>query len=522
MNENKNGWPINIPITAISTVLVVVLGAVVYLYPESSTQAADVVFHWILFNLDTMFLAGALVALAFLVYLMVTKYGRLNLGNDKPEFSKIAIFNMLFSASFGASALFWCFTEVLYYYNDPPFGIAARSPLAAEYGQAYNFFHWGPTAWTFYAVCAMPIIYSFYFRGKKEFRLSAVCATLYDDKWPKSLTRLIDAIFIFACFGVCGVSLGLAIPLISECTAALTGLPAGFWMSVTIIGVISVVFTLSSYVGLDKGMSFISNLNIGLFLGFLLFLFVLANPVFVLEMCLTGLGLMVQEYVRMSTWTDAISKGGFPQYWTVFYWAYWMTFGPVMSVFIARIFKGHRLRDMIWMNLVAGSAGCFVMHGIVQNYTMKQQLAGTVPAADMVANGQANLMIVEILGTTPIPVLALAAFVIIAILFMATTLDGTSFTLASVASNRLKKDNPSPLFRLYWCILLSIIPLILTLIQVQLNTIKTIALIVATPLGILLVVLNIKTFLNMRSEFGEMEPKEISAHKCPEPIEDQA
>ncbi|UQZ90332.1 hypothetical protein C4J81_14415 [Deltaproteobacteria bacterium Smac51] len=521
MNQNNNNLPINVPITVVSTILVVILGAVVYLYPEGSTKAADVIFHWILFNLDTLFLAFALAALGFLTFLMVSKYGQLQLGNEKPEFSKLVIFNMLFCASFGASALFWSFTEVLYYFNDPPFGIAARSALAVEYGFAYNFFHWGPSAWTFYAICAMPIIYSFYFRGRKEFRLSAVCSTLYNDKWPVGLTRLIDAIFIFACFGVCGISLGLSVPLISECTAAILGVPAGFGMSVTIVLVISAVFTLSSYVGLGKGMSKISNVNVGIYIAFLAFMFILANPVFVLEMVLTGMGLMVQEYVRMSTWTDAIDKGGFPQYWTVFYWAYWMTFGPMMGVFITRIFKGHKLKDAIWMNLVAGSAGCYVMHGIMQSYTMKQQLAGTVAAADMVAAGQGNLMIVEILKTTPLPSLALLAFVIVAILFMATTLDGTSFTLASVASSKLKKDNPSPLFRLYWCILLAIMPLILTLIKVELNTIKTIALIVATPLGILLAVLNVKTYLLMRSDYQNLDRKEMAALKCPEPAEEQ-
>lgn len=520
MNKNNESLPINIPITAVSTILVVLLGAVVYLYPEGSTKTADVIFNWILFNLDTLFLAGILIALGFLVYILASKYGELKLGNEKPEFSKLVIFNMLFCASFGASALFWTFTEVLYYFNDPPFGIAARSSLAVEYGFAYNFFHWGPSAWTFYAICALPLIYSFYFRGKKELRLGAVCSTLYDDRWPRGLTGLIDAIFIFSCFGACGISLGLSVPLISECAAALLGIPAGFGMSVTIVLAISAVFTLSSYVGLGKGMSRLSNLNVGLYLLFLVFMLVLANPVFVSEMVLTGLGLMIQEYVRMSTWTDALDKGGFPQYWTVFYWAYWITFGPMMGVFITRIFKGHQLKDAIWMNLLAGSAGCYVMHGIVQTYTMKQQLAGTVAAADMIAADQGNLMVVEILKTTPLPTLSLLAFVIVAVLFMATTLDSTSFTLASAASSKLKKDNPSPLFRLYWCILLAIMPLVLTLIKAELNTIKTIAMIVAIPLGILLAILNIKTHILMRKDYQHLDRREMAAHRCPEPLEE--
>lgn len=510
-NQEKKGLNINLPITVMSTVFVVVIAILIYLFPEGTTSLANTVFDWMLFNLDTLFLVGALAVLVFLCYVMFSKFGHIKLGDEKPEFSKVKIFNMLFCASFGASALYWCFTEVMFYYNDPPFGIEAHSTLAAEYGLAYNFFHWGPSAWAFYGMCAIPIIYSFYIKGRKEFRLSAVCNTVYGEKWSGGLTRLIDAIFIFSCFGVCGISLGLAVPLISACITAVTGIEAGFAMSVGVIILISVIFTLSSYVGLGKGMSRVSDANVVLFIIFLIVMFILANPIFTLESILTSLGIMTSEYLRMSTWTDAIDKGGFPQYWTVFYWAYWVVFSPGMAVFIARISKGHRLKDVIAMVLIAGPVGCFIMHGILQSYTMKQQLGGTVAAAQMVADGNANQMIVEILKTTPAPALALTAFVVVAILFMATTLDSNSFTLASVSTKVLQAgDNPSPVFRLYWCLILSIIPLILTLINAELNTLKTIAMIVATPIGILMAILNVSTMKRMNAQFKGQNKEELA------------
>lgn len=119
----------------------------------------------------------------------------------------------------------------------------------------------------------------------------------------------------------------------------------------------------------------------------------------------------------MSLHTDPLAKSGFPQSWTVFYWAYWMVFGPGMGVFIARISKGQRLKTVMMITLIAGPAGGFAMQAITQSYVMKMQTEGIVNAAEMVANGQGNELVVQILKTTPFPMLAIVAFAIVAIIF---------------------------------------------------------------------------------------------------------
>lgn len=511
MSKKTNN--INISMTAISSAVMIVLGLLVAVFPEGSTAVANKMFNAILSGLGSVFLWITLASLAFLIWLMLSRYGNIKLGKEEPEFTKPKIFAMIFCAAFGSATMYWCFTEVMYYYIAPPYGIDPRSALAAEWGLAYNFFHWGPSAWSLYTICAIPVVYSFYIKGNKQFRLSAICSTTLGDKWPRSLTKVIDILFIVTCLGAVSITLGLSIPMISKCISAVFGIQPSFGLNIAVILIISAIFTITSYLGLGKGMTKISDLNLILCIIFLGVVLVIGDTLFTVDSITNAFGLMINNYIRMSSWTDPVSKGGFPQAWTVFYWAYWIAFGPGMGVFIARILKGHKLKDVISLSLVAGTVGTLIMHGTFQCYTMTVERAGLVPAADMVANGQSSDMVVAVLGTLPFAKLFIAIFAIVAILFMATTLDSNSFTLASVATKKLSKNgNPSPMFRLYWCLMLSFFPLILVLVDAQLNTIKTIALTVSVPIGFLFIVLNISAFKGIAAQFGSMTSSEINEY----------
>lgn len=507
---------INLPLTVISTIVVAAIAILVIIDPVGSTNVTNTLFNWILTNLGAIILAGTFIAVVFVMYLMLSKYGRLHLGKEGPSFSKFKIFNMIFCSSFGASALYWCFTEVMFYYNSSMLGIEANSAMAGEYALSYNLFHWGIPAWTLYAICALPFIYSFYIKGRRDFSLSAACNTIYDGKVGKGGRTAVDVIFIFACIGLSSVSLGLAVPLISECLSALTGWQPGITMSIGILVVITVIFTASAALGLEKGISRLSDFNVYIFIALLVYLFLVGNPIFTLDYITDGLGLMAANFVRMSFSTDPIAQGGFPQVWTVFYWAYWLLFGPGMGVFIARVCKGQTLKDTLIITLVAGPAGCWLMHGITQSYVMNAELKGTINAAEMIANGQDNQLIIEVFKSTPIPMVAIAAFTIVAITFMATTMDSNAFTLASVSSKIDKADNPPQTFRIFWCVISAALPIALISINAELNTIKTIALILCVPLGILFAVVNVKMFKRMKKEFGGMTKEELSDYYPPE------
>lgn len=510
---------INVPLTLISTLVVTAIALLVVISPTKTTEFTNNVFNWIVTNLGSFILIGTFAAVIFVVYLMVSKYGRLHLGKGGPAFSKFKIFNMVFCSSFGASALYWCFTEVMFYYNSSMLGMDAQSYMAGEYALAYNFYHWGIPAWSLYALCALPFIYSFYIKGRRDFSLSAACNTIYDGKVGKGFKTLIDVIFIFACVGLSSISLGLAVPMISQCLSALTGWAPGLTMSIGILIVIAIIFTASAALGLEKGISRLSDFNVYIFIGLLIFIFVVGNPTFTLDYITDAFGIMVSEYMRMSFSTDPIAQGGFPQAWTIFYWAYWLLFGPGMGVFIARVCKGHTLKDTLIITLVAGPAGCWLMHGITQSYVMDAQMSGKLNASEMIANGQANELIIEVFNSTRLPVIAMIAFTIVAFTFMATTMDSNAFTLASVSSKIDSADNPPQILRLFWCAVSAALPIALVAIDAELNTIKTIALILCVPLAILFGLLSIKMFKKLKTEFGAMSKAELDAYYPPDEVD---
>lgn len=406
MKEKK----LDIGIILISVLLTAAAVVMLLVFTDQTISVVDKIWNFVLNETTSILLIGAFFVLIFIIWLGFSKYGSVRLGNTKPEFSKWKVFVMIFSATYGASAMYWCFVESMFYYEYSFYGEAARSAAAAEWALAYNFMHWGPTTWALYPMCAIPVIYTFYLRKKRSLKLSDVCNELYNNKTPLWGRKLIDIIYILSCFGACAISLGLSIPMIAKFLSASFGFDESLMLNVIIIVIIALVFSFSSYIGLDKGMANLSTANAWVFIAFLVFVLFVNGPIKTLDNTTNSLGILFNNYIRMSLWTDPIQKGGFPQNWTAFYWVYVFIFAPGMGIFIARIMKGYTIKEMVLITLIFGSLGCFAMHGICQTYTITTELSGAIPVADMVNNGLDNEAIVELLRSMPFGKMALIAY----------------------------------------------------------------------------------------------------------------
>ncbi|WP_066497260.1 BCCT family transporter [Abyssisolibacter fermentans] len=512
MDGKKQRRNIDLPLTIISTALVLLLGISIAIFPQKGKMVADKLLWLLLNGMGSGFLWFTIISLGVLTWLVFSKYGEIKLGKTDPQFSKMQFFAMMICAGFGSATLYWGFLETIYYYIAPPFGIEAQSSLAVEWALTYNYFHWGPSAWALFTICAIPVCYSFYIKEERQLKLSVVCDNALGGKLSSPLKKIIDGLFIVTAMGGVSITLGLSIPMISKCITDLLGISESFAMNVGIILFISVIFTLSSYIGLQKGMSKLSDLNMYLCIIFTIVVFIVGPKLFSINNATNAIGLLITNYFKMSFYTDPVTQGGFPQNWTVFYFAYWFTYGPFMGIFITRIAKGHKLKDVIMMTLVAGSIGSFIMMGIFQNYTLNLQLTGALDAAGMLAAGKDAELILQVLKTLPFPQIMIAIFAIVAILFMATTLDGCSFTLASVTTKKLdSNDNPNPIFKLYWCMAIAFFPLMLVLIDAPINTIKTIAMVVATPMLIVIGIANYGSIKGLLTNFGKLTKEEIKS-----------
>ncbi len=475
---------------SVSIVLVLVVVGFLFFQPDTSQEVASKIFG----TMTSWFGSGTLIftflGFGLLVFVAISKYGKIRLGNEAPEYSNFKWVSMMISCGLGSATVYWAFIEWAYYIGTPGLGIEPFSQQAFEMALPYNMFHWGFSAWTLYALVGLPMCYHFYVRKNKGLSLSAMVSQITGIKKTGVIGRIIDVMFIFICFGGLSITLGVSVPLVSQVLSSVMGIEPSFMMNVVLILIISVVYSLSSYIGLKKGMAMISNMNTKLAIVFCVGIIVVGPGLFIIANTTNAFGLMLQNFTQMSLFTDPIGQSGFPQSWTMFYWLYWITYAPFTGIFIAKVSKGRTLRSVVLNTIVSGSLGCFMFFGVISSLSLDRQLSGEVDMVGMLANGQDTNAIIEVLRTLPMSSLFMVVFSIISVLFLATTLDGAAFTMAATATKDLKEDEePHPIHRLFWCVALALVPLTMIFIGADLSTIKTCAIITGVPIIFVMIVL---------------------------------
>ena len=498
----------------ISVSLVLVLTVVGFLYftPDQTQVVANKIFGAMTNFFGSGTLLFTFVGLLLLVGVAASKYGSIRLGNSAPEYSTFKWVSMMISCGLGSATIYWAFIEWAYYIGTPGLGIEAGSRQAFEMSLPYNMFHWGFSAWTLYALIGLPICYHFHVRKNKGLSLSAMLSAITGLKKNGIISRIVDVMFIFICFGGLSITLGVSVPLVSRVLCAVIGVQPTFAMNLILILIISIVYSLSSYIGIQKGMSKISNWNTKLAIVFCLGIIVFGPGLFIIANTTNALGFMLHNFVKMSLYTDPIGQTGFPQSWTIFYWLYWITYAPFTGIFIAKVSKGRTLRSVIANTIVSGSIGCFFFFGVISSLSIHRQINGLVDMVKMLGNGNDYAAIIEVLQTLPASGIFMVVFCIISVLFLATTLDGAAFTMASTATPGLKEnEEPHPMHRLFWCIALALVPLTMIFIGADLNTIKTCAIITGVPIIFIMIVLIVGWVKWMGKDFGKKTSIEIQA-----------
>ncbi len=188
-----------------------------------------------------------------LVYVAFSRFGNLKLGDNDPEYSTFKWVSMMISCGLGSATVYWAFIEWAYYIGTPGLGIEANSQRAFEMALPYNMFHWGFSAWTLYALVGLPMCYHFYIRKNKGLSLSSMISSITGIKQDGVIGRILDVMFIFICFGGLSITLGVSVPLVSQVLSSVIGIEPTFSMNVILIVIISVVYSLSSYIGIQKG-----------------------------------------------------------------------------------------------------------------------------------------------------------------------------------------------------------------------------------------------------------------------------
>lgn len=496
---------------SISLVIVFSLVIVLALQPEQSQRIANRIFAAMTNWFGSATLIFTFLGLLLLIFVAISKYGNIRLGDEAPLYSNFKWVSMMIACGLGSGTVYWAFVEWGYYINTPGLSIAPASQKSFEMAVPYTMFHWGFCAWTLYALVGLPMCYHFYIRKNSGLSLGSMVSAVTGIKPNGVMKRIVDVLFIFICFGGLSITLGLSIPMVSEVLCSVFGITPSFGINLILILLISIVYSLSSYIGISKGMARVSSWNTKGAIFFCIAILIFGPGLFIINNTTNSFGLMIQHFIQMSFFTDPVGESGFPQTWTIFYWLYWITYAPFTGIFIAKVSKGRTLRSVIINTILSGSMGCFFFFGVVSSFSLKCQLTGKVDMVGLLAEGKDTLGIVSILQTLPFGSLFMIFFCVVSVLFLATTLDGAAFTMASTATMGLKENQePHPLHRLFWCVLLALVPLTMIFIGADLNTIKTCAIVTGIPIIFVMLILIIGWMKWMVRDFGQVTAEKIA------------
>ena len=314
-----------IPAVVISLVVV----ALLIFNREAAASVSSEMVAYITADWGWLFVIFCFGAFIFALWLGLGRYGHVKLGqeDDEKEFSNISWVAMMFSAGIGIGLVNWAFVEPIYYMATPPLGITPHSAKSAEWGHMYAQFHWSLVPWSLYAMAAVPVAYILNVKKIPYMRISTACEKAFENKnYSKTnkntIAKTIDTLVIIGMIGGASTSLGLGVPLVSAFTTNIFNIPDTFVTEMGVLAFWTLIFSFSVYKGLKKGIQILSDINIGLSIVILLFILIAGPTVFILSMSANSLGLMLDNFPRMSFWLDPINNAGFPNAWTLFYWAW--------------------------------------------------------------------------------------------------------------------------------------------------------------------------------------------------------
>jgi choline/carnitine/betaine transport len=333
------------------------------------------------------FVLSASAFVVFALWLAFSRYGKIPLGLDgePPEFRTTSWIAMMFSAGMGIGLMFYGVAEPLSHFSSPPPGtVPADSEEALDVAMATTLFHWTLHPWAIYAVVGLAIAYSTFRRGRRQLISSAFAPLLGELNTQGPLGKAIDILAIFATLFGSAASLGLGALQIGA-GLQLNGVPSvGKGLLVTIIAVLTVAFVCSAVTGVAKGIQFLSNVNMVLAAILAIFVFVAGPTILILNLLPTAIGDYFGNLAQMAARTAATGGDATAEWlagWTVFYWAWWISWTPFVGMFIARISRGRTIRQFVAGVVLIPSVVSLLWFAIFGGAAINLQRSGTDLAA---------------------------------------------------------------------------------------------------------------------------------------------
>lgn len=450
-------------------------------------------FNWFYLLVGTIFVV-------FCLYLAFSEYGKIRLGKDtdQPAYSTLSWITMLYSAGMGVGLVFWGVAEPVAHYTTPPSGEGSTAEAATE-AIKFTFFHWGMHPWALYGIVALGLAY-FHFRKNLPSAMSSIFHPLLGDRINGPVGKTIDILSVFITAVGVASTFGLSTLQITSGMNAQWGVPNTLTVQLLIIGVVTLLFIISSCSGINRGIKYLSNFNM-LIMTLLILSVVIIGPtkkIFEILISTTGsyFGSILPMSLRMEPFNSNANK--WIGAWTVFYWAWWTTWAPYVGSFIARISKGRTVKEFVLGVLLVPSLISFIWFSVIGGSAIHliRNLGNSKLAESINSNLDGALF--AFLSNIPFGSLLSILALILIFSFFITSADSATFVLGMLSSNG--DLDPSNKVKVAWGFITAGSATVF-LLAGGLDAVKTISIVVASPFTIILIFISWALLRALRKEF---------------------
>ena len=488
----------------------------------SLSAASNVALSWVTENTGWFFVSLASFFVVFVLWLALGRFGNIPLGRDgeKPEFRTVSWISMMFSAGMGIGLVFYGVAEPLYHYvAPPPETVDGSTPEAIQTAMATSIFHWSIHPWAMFAVVGIAMAYSTFRLGRRQL-ISSAFTSLFGPRVEGPAGKIVNILAIFATLFGTAASLGLGAMQIAS------GIEFNGWVGkvgspvlVAVITVLTICFVLSAVSGIARGIQWLSNINMVLALLLAVLVFVLGPTLLILNLIPSAIGDFVRDLPSMASRTESAGDEAVREWmsgWTIFYWAWWVSWAPFVGMFIARISRGRTIRQFVTGVLLVPSLVSVIWFSIFGGAAFNVQLkaeasnGATGSMVDMV-DGEPSIDfqgalfdLIQHLGASPGVTLAIAVLAMVLVgIFFVTGADSASIVMGSLSTNG--RMEPSKRVVVFWGLLTGAVAAIMLLAGGDdpgqaLNGLKNITIVSALPFAVVMFILCIALVKDLRRD----------------------
>ncbi|MCG8618671.1 MAG: BCCT family transporter [Desulfobacterales bacterium] len=505
-NTRKWGMDFHGPVFFIAAAVVIGFIILTLMNPVDAKKVFDSSKSWTIQNFDWFFMIAGNVFVLFCIAMIVLPAGKIRLGGEAcaPEFTRMSWFAMLFAAGMGIGLMFWSVAEPVAYYTDwwgTPLNVAGKTPEAARAAMGATMFHWGLHPWAMYAVVALALGF-FAFNKNLPLTIRSCFFPLLGEKTWGWAGHIIDVISVVATIFGLATSMGFGAQQAASGLSFIFGIENTLGLQLIIIALVTMAAIVSVVRGLEGGVKVLSNINMGLAFSLLVFTILCGSIMHFVSGLFTTTAAYAEYLLPLSNWMDRADEK-FYKGWTVFYWAWWISWAPFVGMFIARISKGRTIREfmtavllvptiltLFWMQAFGGNALHQIQNGV-----------GVLAEKGL---GEVSLALFQMLENLPLTGLTSFIGIVLVLVFFVTSSDSGSLVVDAITAGG-KMDAPVKQ-RVFWATLMGLIAVCLLVGggADALGAIQAIAVSVGLPFTVVMCVMLISLIMGLRHEMKKI------------------